>query len=217
MRKGLYLNADVRHLSQLIQRTFPCRNDARKAHLLHQPSALRVVDRHLCAGMQHQMGIALLNDPRHAHILHQHGVHAHIGEQVEHIAKVIQFALLDQRIDRHINFPPALMRILDCFAQAIRIEISRITACTEGSISQINSVCAARNRGNKCFPIARRRKQLHPFSSEKGGAGHLSPHAAAESFYFRLSILLIFVGKLSAQSIDLVLRSKKLIGKRHRR
>ena len=54
-----------------------------QAHVLHQPSALRVVDRHLCAGMQHQMGIALLNDPRHAHILHQHGVHTHIGEQVE--------------------------------------------------------------------------------------------------------------------------------------
>ena len=158
-----------------------------------------------------------MRDSRHAHVLNQYSVHIHIAQQLQHITEIIRFALLDQRIDRHINFPPALMRILDCFAQAIRIEISRITACTEGSISQINSVCAARNRGNKCFPIARRRKQLHPFSSEKGGAGHLSPHAAAESFYFRLSILLIFVGKLSAQSIDLVLRSKKLIGKRHRR
>ncbi len=87
MRKGLNLNADVRHLSQFIKRTFPCRNDTRKAHLLHQSSALRIVDGHLRAGMQHQMGIALLNDPRHAHVLNQHGVHMHIGEQVQHIAR----------------------------------------------------------------------------------------------------------------------------------
>ena len=156
VRKGLYLNADVRHPSQLIQRTFPCRNDARKAHLLHQPSALRVVDRHLCAGMQHQMGIALLNDPHHAHILHQHGVHAHIGEQVEHIAKVIQFALLDQRIDRHIDFLPSFVRIGHSVSKPIRIEIPRVAARAEGRIAQIDSVRAASDCRNECFAVSRR-------------------------------------------------------------
>ena len=217
MRKCFNLYARIRHLPQFLKRTLSSRNDTCETHFLHESCALCIIDGHLRAGMQHKLRKTHLRDSRHAHVLNQYGVHIHIAQQLQHIAEIIRFALLDQRIDRHINFPPALMRILNCFAQAIRIEISRITACPEGSISQINSVCAARNRGNKCFPIARRRKQLHPFSSEKGGAGHLSPHAAAESFFFRLSICLIFVGKLSAQSIDLVLRSKKLIGKRHRR
>ena len=106
--------------------------------------------------MQHQMGIALLNDPRHAHILHQHGVHAHIREQVEHIAEVVQFALLDQRIDRHIDFLPSFVRIGHSVSKPIRIEIPRVAARAEGRIAQINSVRAASDCRNECFAVSRR-------------------------------------------------------------
>ena len=106
--------------------------------------------------MQHQMGIALLDDPHHAHILHQHGVHAHIGEQVKYITKIIQFALLDQRIDRHIDFLPSFVRIGHSVSKPIRIEIPRVAARAEGRIAQIDSVRAASDCRNECFAVSRR-------------------------------------------------------------
>ena len=98
----------------------------------------------------------MLNDARYTHVLHKYGIHMNVGEQIEHIAKVIHFALLDQRVNRHIDLFAPFMRIGDCIAKLIRVKVSRIAARAEGRIAQIDSVRAACDCRNQRFAVSRR-------------------------------------------------------------
>ena len=128
MCKPLNFNADIRHFSEFFKRTFTRRNNTRKSHVLHQLSALRIIDGHLRACMQHQLGIVFLNDPHCAHVLNKHCIHMDARKQIQHVAQIVRFTLLDQRIDCHIDFFASFMRVFYGFMKPIRVKIACITA-----------------------------------------------------------------------------------------
>ena len=154
--KRLDLHAGIRHALELRQRAFARRHHTRKAEIAEQLRALRVVDRHLRAGMQRQLRKALPGDANHAQILHDGRVHAGANQQLKHIAQVVHLALLDQRIDGHIDLSAPLVRVLDRFLELLIVKIARIAARAESCIAQIDGVCAAGNSRHERLAVARR-------------------------------------------------------------
>ncbi len=57
LNKDLCFNIDlVGYICNLRKRQLPCENNAAEAHLFHRPRALNVVDAHLSAGMDNEIG-----------------------------------------------------------------------------------------------------------------------------------------------------------------
>ena len=164
MREGFDLHAGIRHLLKLRKRAFARRHHARKAEIPEQPRSLRVIDRHLCAGMQRQLRKALSGDAHHAQILHDGSVHAGMNKQLEHVTQIVHLALLDQRIDRNIDLPAAFVRIFNRLFELLIVKVARIAACAKGRIAQIYRVRTAGKSGKERFAVARWGKQFHKTS-----------------------------------------------------
>ena len=141
---------------------FAGKHRAGHALIAAEANASRVVNRHLRAGVNGQIREAAPRHPQHAQILHQHRIHADFTQQPQHIHDSRHLAVLNQRIDSHMDTHMMQMGEPHGVPQLLHIEIARACPRRIRGIPQIHRVRARRHRTPERIPISRRCKILHP-------------------------------------------------------
>ena len=144
---------------------FTGKHRAGHALIAAEADASRVVNRHLRAGVDGQIREAAPRHPQHAQILHQHRIHADFTQQPQHIHDPRHLAVLNQRIDGHMDTHMMQMCEPHGIPQLLLIEIARARPRRIRGIPQIHRVRARRHRTPERIPISRRCKILHPIHS----------------------------------------------------
>ena len=116
------------------ERRFPCQDDAREAAALCQARAVHVAHPRLGGEVQDHFGISALQEPAQKHVLQDERVGARVPRRARTGEKVLQLAVLDQRIERDVHLGPEDVRPRGARGKFLRGKIGR--AFARGKIAQ---------------------------------------------------------------------------------
>ena len=127
----------------------PGENHPADAHFRGLQNALKIVDRHLGAGVDGHIRRHLADHLQHAQILYQNGVHACVLRVQHNLCGGLQFPVQDQRIEGQIDLHAADVTVADGLAELLGCKVFGVHAGVEGAVAQIDRVCAVLHRGHQ--------------------------------------------------------------------
>ena len=150
----LGLDARGSHGADGVQGTFPGQHHPAHAQPLQQKRALHVMDGHLGAGMDAQLGELLPDQLQHAQILHQDGVGPQVAQHGQGLPHPRQLPFLHQGIDGDVHPAAQEMAQLDDLPEPLPVK-ARVDPRAKGRRPQVQGVGAVAQCGQGSLPAAR--------------------------------------------------------------
>ena len=147
--------------ADLLQAQLPCQHRAGHSQLRGGFRALEVVDRHLCARVQRDVGQVLADRGGQAQILHQDRVGPGLACQACALEGALHLPVVDQGVERHIHLAAADAAVTDRALELLAGEVFGAAAGVEIAHSHIDSVRAVLHRGDDSLGRSGGRQQFH--------------------------------------------------------
>ena len=126
----------------------------RQYHALHPQlrrgeDAGEIVDAHLGAGVEREIGAGRAQHPRRAQVLHQHRVGAGLAEEAPGVRQLLQFPVRGERVERDIDLAAALTAVFDGLEVLLAAKIFRVAPGVERAVkAEVDGIRAVLHGGD---------------------------------------------------------------------
>ena len=122
--------------------------EAKQCELLRP---FQIMDSELRAGMQAELRKVFLHQPDNAHVLHDHAVGAQVADERQRFERLVEFVLLNKRVEGDVNAAAKVVRVADQFIKRFGGKVTGLGAGRKARQSGVDGVRAVRQPGPRRF------------------------------------------------------------------